>query len=183
MPEAGSRFDYEQGISRGKDIFDDMSLVERLLNQSLWLTIRSIESAMVALDPMNNHPELCAKLVRVIAGDAGREEETTPEGQFLIDVVANKTADEAERIFAGIVEMKRERESGHRHRNSWAYLAYAAFMDATGREPSKAELRKCIEAQRDTFKDAPGADDGKGWTRVWEDCGLSNLPDKVGKKP
>lgn len=102
-------------------------------------------------------------------------------GKMFVTVLRNPDPAVAEQFFRRVMALKMN--AAQPHRNSYAYYAYARFIEETDREPSKPELRAYIEARREEFKDAPGPDDKQGWTRLWKESGLSNLADKVGTKP
>ena len=128
------------------------------------------------VDPLNQDPMLACVLAGIIMRDAS-EHARDSAGKMLVGAVENFTADEAEAFFRRIVSLKRNHEN-LRHRNGFAVFAYSRFIEETGKEPTKSELRKFVVARPETFKDQPGAEDKKGWTRLWKDSGLFALPDR-----
>ena len=97
--------------------------------------------------------------------------------ELFAHVLENSTPEQAAAFFARVRRLKESAELPP-HRNAFAYYAYSSFIEETGREPSKPELRKYIVARKGAFRDAPTPEDGKAWHRLWEDCGLFELPKK-----
>ena len=96
---------------------------------------------------------------------------------LLISTLANGSTDDVARIFGAAIEAKRESEKSP-HRNAWAFVAFMKLMREIEREPSKPELKDYIDARRHIYRDAPSADDNKGWTRLWKATKLWPLADK-----
>jgi len=63
------------------------------------------------------------------------------------------------------------------HCNAIAYQAYSAYIEITGREPTKGELKDYILKNPERFKGGFPAkgEDEKGWTRVLAAAGLKGL--------
>lgn len=106
--------------------------------------------------------------------------------EFVCHIIETRTPEALEEVFSDIVTLKREGErvkAGMIQRNASAYRAYHIFIEETGREPSKCELRKFIVARSQEFGgDFPKDEDGKAWARIWETIGLKALPDGGGTK-
>ena len=86
-------------------------------------------------------------------------------------------------VFADIVKIKESAGciiNEETHRNAVAYEAYHDYIEYTGKEPSKMDLKKFIVAKPEQYScKFPDQDtDKRGWTRLWEDCGLSTLDDR-----
>jgi hypothetical protein len=94
-------------------------------------------------------------------------------GQIFVKALKHEDPEVASQFFERVMKMRRNADSPHR--NAYAYYAYSRFIEEVGREPSKPELKAYIQARRDEFRDAPGDGDGKGWTRLWEGAGLTEL--------
>jgi len=61
------------------------------------------------------------------------------------------------------------------HRNAFVYYGYSRFIEETGREPSKNDLKNYLLEDTKSFKGLPPSDDKKAWTRLWSETGLSSL--------
>jgi hypothetical protein len=61
------------------------------------------------------------------------------------------------------------------HRNAFVYYGYSRFIEETGREPSKNDLKNYLLEDTQSFKGLPPSDDKKAWTRLWSETGLSSL--------
>jgi hypothetical protein len=133
-------------------------------------------------DPFGDEPLACI-LGPVILGRATAADKQLT-GEIFAAILETSTPDQLAAFFARIHKMKVNADMPP-HRNAFAYYAYSNYIGETGREPSKQELRKYITARREIYKDAPqdGPDDGKAWHRLWQDCGLFELPKKQGMKP
>jgi hypothetical protein len=125
-------------------------------------------------DPVGDHP-LAVVLGSVIL-DRGLPSCEELAGKMFVAVLKHPDPAVATRFFRSIMAMKAN--VSQPHRNAYAFHAYARFIEETGREPSKPELRAYIEARRNEFKDAPSAGDKAGWARVWKAAGLSDLAPK-----
>ncbi|GAA5130807.1 hypothetical protein GCM10023212_41110 [Luteolibacter yonseiensis] len=98
-------------------------------------------------------------------------------GDLLVRVVEKFTADQADDFFKRLISLKRNHEALP-HRNGFAYLAYCRYIEATGKEPTKPQLRKYIVARPEEFKDQPSPEDKKGWSRLWKESGLFTLKER-----
>jgi hypothetical protein len=136
-------------------------------------TARQTQLDRLRVDQFNDDPQLASVLADAILGGAS-EFSRKVAGEVLLGAVENLTADEAEAFFKRVVQMKRNREQ-LAHRNGFAFFAYSRYLEETGREPSKPELKAYLMARRETFRDLPAAEDGKGWTRLWQESGLATL--------
>jgi len=152
-----------QGDLRAFDIGADewMAQVARQLNID---TLRA--------DPLNDEP-LAGTFGHIIRGDEPTAFESELLGKLMAQALGKMTIEQAQGFFDRIMEMKKL--WAHGHRNAYAYYAYSNYIEATGKEPSKSELKKYIIAHRDIFKDAPPPEDGKAWYRLWKDSGLDKL--------
>lgn len=124
------------------------------------------------VDPHRDEPLACI-LGGVILGRSTADEKDLV-GKLFTHILETATPEHARQFFARVLELKKS-AAMPAHRNAFAYYAYSNYIEETGREPSKAELRKYIMARREIYKDAPGPEDGRGWTRVWKAVGLSDL--------
>jgi hypothetical protein len=137
-------------------------------------TARQLQLDRLRIDQFNDDPQLAGILADAIAGKAS-EFSRKVAGEVLLGAVENLTADEAEVFFKRVVTLKRNHEQLP-HRNGFALFAYSRFIEETGKEPTKAKLRAFITARPEDYKDQPAAEDKKGWTRLWEQSGLFDLP-------
>lgn len=126
------------------------------------------------VDPFNDEPLACilAPVLLNRATDAEREF----VGNLFADAARTCTAAQLAAFFARVAKLALNAEQPHR--NAYAYFAYARFIEATGREPSKPELKAYMLARPETFKGTPAGDEKKQWTRLWADSGLSELADR-----
>jgi hypothetical protein len=84
----------------------------------------------------------------------------------------------AERILKNVVSIMRNLEGEGLDRRCSALVAYHNYFTDHGEEPSKSKLKAYIVADRKRYKNMPDAGDGKGWTRLWKDSGLFEMPDR-----
>ena len=133
---------------------------------------RQAEINRLRVDPYGEEPLACvlADVLLNRATDAEREF----AARLFADAAATATADQLAAFFARVENMKRN--AGQPHRNAAAYFGYARFIQETGREPIKPELKAYLLARPETYKGMPESDDKKAWTRLWVDCGLFTLP-------
>jgi hypothetical protein len=131
------------------------------------------------VDQLGDEPLACVLAPVILKRASAGEIELA--GEMFVHMLADCTADQAEAFFKRVVTLKRNAE-GLPHRNGFAYYAYARFIEETGREPSKAELKRYILARREIYRDAPGEGDKEGWTRLWIAAGLFTLPNGVKAK-
>jgi hypothetical protein len=123
------------------------------------------------VDPKGDDPLACVLASVVLDRSFPSVDEVA--GAMFVAVLKNPDPMVAGRFFQRVMRLKLNADMPHR--NAYAFHAYGRFIEETGREPSKPELRAYIEARRNEFKDAPGAEDPKGWTRLWRESGLSGL--------
>lgn len=136
-------------------------------------TSRQMQLDHLRIDQFNNDPQLAGILADAIMGGAS-EFSRKVAGEVLLGAVENLTADEAEAFFKRVVVLKRNREQLP-HRNGFAVFAYSRYIEETGKEPSKAQLRKYILARPGKYRDQPAPEDKKAWTRLWQESGLATL--------
>ena len=136
-------------------------------------TARQTQLDRLRIDQFNDDPQLASVLVDALMGGAS-DFSRKVAGEVMLGAVENLTADEAEAFFKRVVTLKRNREQLP-HRNGFAFFAYSRYIEETGREPSKPELKEYLMARRETFRDLPAAEDGKAWTRLWVKSGLASL--------
>jgi|GEM_PF-2304933 len=96
-------------------------------------------------------------------------------GNGLIEMIEAFETPVLEKLFKGILEMKRNSEDSPR-RNYYAYSAYCNFLKENGKEPTKPELKKFIQRNPDLY--LVGILEKGGWTIVWKETGLSTLKDR-----
>jgi len=136
-------------------------------------TARQTQLDRLRVDQFNDDPQLASVLADAIMGGAS-EFSRKVAGEVLLGAVENLTADEAEAFFKRVVTLKRNHEQLPQ-RNGFAFFAYSRYIEETGREPSKPELKAYLMARRETFRETPDEEDGKGWTRLWKQSGLATL--------
>jgi len=124
------------------------------------------------VDPYGDEPLSCVFAPVILK--RGAEWEKDDAGKLLVGLLESYTADQIEAFFKRVVQLKRNAES-LAHRNGFAYYAYSMFLEETGREPSKRELKKYIVARREVYKVQPAPGDKKGRTNLWRDSGLFTL--------
>jgi hypothetical protein len=126
------------------------------------------------LDELRAAPFNDEALATVLAGTLlGRADDG---GELLAEAARKLSPDQLAGMFHRVSRMKND--TAQPHRNALAYLAYCRFIEATGREPSKPELREYLTARPEAFKGMPPGDDKKAWNRLWKDCGLFTLADR-----
>ncbi len=135
-------------------------------------TIRQAVIDTLKVDPKGDEALACVMASIVLNRPYSAPDEELA-GKCFVAAMKHPDPAVASRFFQRMLRLKLNAESPHR--NAFAYYAYSRFIDEAGREPSKPELRAYIEARRNEFKDAPGAEDPKGWTRLWKESGLSEL--------
>ena len=123
-------------------------------------------------DPFNDEPLACV-LGNVIRGDEPTAWESELFGKMMVHALGKMSTEQAQGFFDRIITLKKNWVHGHR--NAFCYYAYSKYIEATGKEPTKSALKKYVIANRNIFKDAPPAEDGKAWTRAWRDSGLFTL--------
>lgn len=135
---------------------------------------RQSEINRLRVDPFDAEPLACV-LAPVLLGRA-----TESERRFVADLFAeiasSGSAEQLAGFFARVEKLKSNVDQPHRI--AAAYFGYARYIEETGREPIKPELKAYLIARPESFKGMPPADDKKAWTRLWEDCGLSKLADR-----
>ena len=135
------------------------------------------------IDPMGKHEELSLFMAPVLVRIDGEDDLVRNEcREWLANVIASKTADDAETMFKGIAELKRELEIDP-HKNFSAFLAYHHFIESTRREPSRRELKKFILENPKQYRGMPQTKDSEGWDRLWNDCGLAGLKKQSHETP
>lgn len=123
-------------------------------------------------DPFNEEP--LAGVLSPVLLDRATEQEREFFGNLVANAARTLNADQLESFFARVVLLRRNIEQLG-HRNAYAYFGYSRYMEETGREPSKPELKAYLIARRETFRELPADEDGKGWTRLWRESGLATL--------
>lgn len=146
------------------------------LNGKMQKMIRKFKFESLSANPKSKPMGFASSLSSVFEISARDHAETQFFGEIMTAKIQDCTTDELKELFDDILKMKANRE--FLHRNSYAYLAYCQFISETSREPSKWELKKYILARSDRYREAPSKGDGKGWTRVWEEAGLTKLKSK-----
>lgn len=122
-------------------------------------------------DPFNGEPVAC--VLSSVMLDRATDSEREVVGELFTNALATMTAEQLAAFFRRVEKLKSNAEQPHR--NCYAYFAYSGFIEETGREPSKPELRKYIMARPEAFPAMPPGDDKKAWTRLWLDSGLASL--------
>jgi hypothetical protein len=146
---------------------------ERMDSRSDASFFRQNEIDRLRVDQFNDEPLACvlAPVLLNRATDAEREF----VGNLFAEVARTCTPEQLAAFFARVLKLKANVEQPHR--NAYAYFGYARFIEETGREPSKPELKAYLLARPEVFKGMPsnGADAKKQWTRLWQDCQLDQL--------
>ena len=127
------------------------------------------------IDPYGNHEELSLFMAPLLVRIEGEDETVRNQcREWLANVIAGKTADEAAILFQGIVALKRKLEDIPQ-KNFSAYLAYHHFIEAVRREPTRKELKVYLLKNPKHYPDMPKSGDSEAWDRLWNDCGLEGL--------
>ena len=117
---------------------------------------------------------MLGSLADLIVADDPTKEGIAQEGGWLVRLIRNLEVEDCERMFRAIIAIKRNLDLPP-SRESHALRACADFIKEAGRPPSKSELRKFIVARPEKYRYAPGEDDKKGWTRLWQATHLDGL--------
>jgi hypothetical protein len=99
-------------------------------------------------------------------------------GKALSYAVEHFSAEEAAELFGIIVKLKKNHEQEGSQKNAWALAAYNDFINQTGSEPSKPQLKEFILARKEKYRQRPDPEDKTGWTRLWKASGLFGLRDR-----
>lgn len=116
----------------------------------------------------------------LLLGDAD-EGARTAAGNFMSHVIEHGSIQAIDEVFRDIRRLKERAETmrngGEVPRPAQAYYAYSSFIEETGREPSKKELKYYICARPERYKGFPPEDAEASalWTQIWEDAGLKHL--------
>lgn len=125
----------------------------------------------LAVDPYNDEPLACA-LAPCLMGTADEDEQAFA-GDLFATALHTLTPEQLSAFFRRVEKLKIG--AAQSHRNAAAYQAYSEYIDATGREPAKPELRAYIIARPESFKGMPATEDKKAWSRLWASAGLKGL--------
>ncbi|RYD84550.1 MAG: hypothetical protein EOP84_05180, partial [Verrucomicrobiaceae bacterium] len=106
-------------------------------------------TVVLSLLPKSKNSPKLAEALRPLAGtiDARMKIDREEVGAFMACAVEHFTADQASDFFAQVVEMKRNHER-EVHRNAWAQKAYSDFIEETGKEPSKPQLKGFMQTRK-----------------------------------
>jgi hypothetical protein len=113
---------------------------------------------------------------RVITGAASDHERQQAAREYLENL--EKMTPEEMKDFFNLILTYKAQFANLRSRVFFAVKAAYDYEAMTGREPSKPELKAFILANRGKYKDAPSAEDGKGWTDLWKNSGLASLANR-----
>ena len=145
--------------------------------------IRITTLKRLRMDPMGDHDKITFYMGPILDFDGDEPPDLRDNCRaWLANFVESQTADEVERLFQGIVALKRFCEADP-HKNFTAYLAYHNFIENLGREPSRRSLKEYILARPEEYLGMPPKGDTKAWERLWEDCGLADMLKIHGTKP
>lgn len=142
--------------------------------KSLALSRQQRHLDQLRVDPFRDDP---ASIIYapIILGRASKNQKKDA-GNCFVSLLEKASVSQLESVFARLLKLKKNAELPHR--NSTAYLGYARFMEETGREPKKPELKRYLLARPETYKGLPPGDDKKAWSRLLEECGLKPLLDR-----
>jgi len=136
---------------------------------------RQAQIDMLRADPHGEDILSATGFSSVMLGRADAMDKITV-AEAMLHALKNLSSDELAEFFARIVRMKSNIENPHR--TARAYYGYTRFVEENGKEPSKPELKDYLIENSKIFIGMPNRDDGKGWTRLWRESGLSNLSDR-----
>lgn len=125
-------------------------------------------------DPFHEAPLAC--LLAPVLLNRATPSDRELVGNLFVQVLETATPEQAENFFAQVATLKRN--ASQPHRNARAYFGYCSFIEATGREPSKPELKAYLDARPDEFPGLPPGYCLKSWNRLFKDSGLEHLAKK-----
>ena len=147
-----------------------------------WMNPLSIQGAIdrLRVDPFNDEPLAC--VLAPVLLDRATDAERESVGNLFAEAVRICTPEQLSGFFSRVAKMAENVKQPHR--NARAYFGYARFIEETGREPSKPELKAYLLARPEIYKGMPADDAKSQWTDLWRDCGLLHLADRrVRTKP
>ncbi len=93
-------------------------------------------------------------------------------GALVLRYLRNEPEEELELLFAELLKMRRLALEPPR-REAYAWMALRDYWKQVGRPPSKRELRKFMEARRETYREQPSPD--RPWADLWKESGLNDF--------
>ena len=127
-------------------------------------------------DPLRDDEFFLGGFAAIIAGTSSKANQIQ-SGHWLACLIKHLSPEALQCVFSMILAMKKNLASNP-HRNAYAAKACFHFIETTGTPPSKSQLRAYMLTRPEIYKDSPGAEDGKGWTRLWVAAGLDGLRSK-----
>jgi len=125
-------------------------------------------------DPKSKIPNSRFYTMAFVAETLGETEQgdkcATTLGKLVIKYLREGSMEQAEELFADLVKFKRNFEELPR-REAYAWTALRDYWKQVGRSPSKRELRKFMEARRETYREQPSPD--RPWADLWKESGLN----------
>lgn len=128
---------------------------------------------MGLVDPLGSDFFLTVILAPVICSEASKETKQDV-GSFFVNALENLKVDDLCELFERIVALKKN-HGQLKHRNWYAVFAFHQYIENFGKVPSKMELRMYMMENIKIFKDQPGPENKKGWTRLWKESGLGGM--------
>lgn len=125
--------------------------------------------ACLRLDPMGREP-LAALFTGTVEGQTSENDQKLV-GKLLLESMRPGASDLIKRLET----LRRESAKEQRDRRFYAAAAYFDLVALLGRNPSKSELRKFMQARREQYTDQPGPGDPGGWSNLWTESGLGAL--------
>lgn len=148
-------------------------------------SIQGIFESIAEIDPSGKLNPLAVTLFSGLMTGTATPALREFAGKGLARIIEEMPSSTIVDIFADIVKMKRaaelRAESGEAaHRNARALQAYNEYRRLFGQDPSKPVLKAFIHKNPAAYGTGwPGRKaDPKGWTRIWEESGLSRLDDR-----
>jgi hypothetical protein len=133
-----------------------------------------IQIGTLFVDPFSDEPLACV-LAPVLLNSATEAERAFVANLFA-EALGTCTSEQLAAFFARVTKLALNAEQTHRI--AAAYFGYSRFIEETGREPSKPELKAYLIARPETFKGMPRDESKSDWTDLWKACGLSNLANR-----
>lgn len=93
-------------------------------------------------------------------------------GALVLRYLRRAPEEALEHLFAELLKMRRLALELPR-REAYAWMALRDYWKQVGRPPSKRELRKFMEARRETYREQPSPD--RPWADLWKESGLNDF--------
>jgi len=137
---------------------------------------RSSNFEQLKTDPYS-HEDIIEEIFGAVARGTDTARTRESAGLIICRLIRACDSKALQRTFSAIVRIKESAEANNSeepHRNARSYKAYSGYIEAYGKEPTRAALKKFITSQPERYgKSFP--DDRQGWKRLWDDSGLHGL--------